>query len=240
MVGVFGWYNVSMAKQPTAAAKGSFRSVLWALAISNGVALILFFLRSVESQTDRYWFMVWNLFLGWLPLLFAWILAKNLSTWSIRSLKSLGLILLWLGFLPNSFYMISDLIHLHPTGEVSLLYDIVMFMSFIFNGLIAGFMSIYIIHNQLLKRLSIQASHLIIGGVILACSFAIYLGRNLRWNTWDVLVNPDGILFDVSDRVINPAAHPDTIITTLLFFLLLGSMYFVVWSLGGLLRGSKR
>lgn len=121
-----------------------------------------------------------------------------------------------------------------------MLYDIVMFTSFVFNGLVAGFMSLFLMHRELLKRMKYQNAHIVVAVVLLACSFAIYLGRSLRWNSWDVLVNPAGILFDVSDRVVNPGAHPQSFVTTVTFFLLLSSMYYVVWELVRALRADKR
>lgn len=144
---------------------------------------------------------------------------------------NLALTFLWLAFLPNSFYIVTDFIHLHATGEVGLLYDIVMLSSFIFNGFVVGFMSLYMVHRELLLRVRRRDAHAVMGSVLLVCSFAIYLGRYMRWNTWDVLVNPAGILFDVSDYLINPAAKPQVFVTTITFFALLGSMYIVSWQL---------
>ncbi|HSX23761.1 MAG TPA: DUF1361 domain-containing protein, partial [Candidatus Saccharimonadales bacterium] len=73
------------------------------------------------------------------------------------------------------------------------------------------------------------------GIVVITCvfaliSFAIYLGRSLRWNTWDLLVNPAGLLFDISERVLHPLSHPQVFVTTLTFFVLLTSIYLVVWN----------
>jgi len=64
---------------------------------------------------------------------------------------------------------------------------------------------------------------------LLLCSFAMYLGRIFRLNTWDVLINPAGLLFDVSDQFVNPAQHPQFLTTTLLFFALLIGIYAVLW-----------
>jgi len=211
-----------------------------ALLVSNGVSILFFTLRSAESQTSRYWFLLWNLFLAWLPLGFAWYLKNRLRFTVWLTWQNIGLTLLWLGFLPNSFYLVSDLIHLHETGEVSLLYDVVMFFSFIFNAYIAGFMSLFLVHRELLRRMVYERAHMVVGTVLLLCSFAIYLGRSLRWNSWDVLVNPAGLLFDVSDRFVNPGSHPQTFVTTLTFFVVLGSMYFVIWELVRALRADNR
>ncbi|CAN5645284.1 hypothetical protein BH23PAT1_BH23PAT1_3990 [soil metagenome] len=214
----------------------AYKGVIEALLVSNGVSLFLFAARVAGGASTRFWFLIWNLILAWLPLLFAWLLVKRLKTNRWRQPMSIFLGVLWLGFLPNSFYLVSDLIHLHVTGEVNVLYDAVMFTSFIFNGYVAGFMSLYLVHGALLKRFSYHAVNLIVGGVLLACSYAIYLGRVLRWNTWDVLVNPAGVLFDLSEQVVNPISHPQLFMTTVTFFLLLSSMYFVIWRLIRALR----
>jgi len=217
-----------------------YHKVVQALLLSNGVSIGLFCLRAFESGSTRYWFLIWNLFLAWIPLGFAWLLVKKLRTQRWQTSMSLALTFLWLGFLPNSFYVVSDFIHLRVTGEVSLLYDVVMFASFTFNAYIAGFMSLYLVHRELHKRLPALNAYSVVAGVLLACSFAIYLGRSLRWNTWDVLVNPAGLLFDVSDRIVNPGAHPQTIVTTGTFFIFLGSLYVVIWQLIGALRTDKK
>lgn len=224
------------AKTVARSSVGRYRRVFYALLISNGLSLLLYFIRVIDTQEWRYWFLFWNLALAWLPLGFAWWLVRRLRHSPWLSVGNIVLTLLWLGFLPNSFYMVSDLIHLQSTGEVSLLYDAVLFFSFIFNGFVSGFISLYMVHRELLKRLKRFDAHAVVGLIILICSFAIYLGRNLRWNTWDVLVNPAGILFDVSDRLINPIAHPQALVTTVTFTFLIGSMYAVVWQLVRALR----
>lgn len=207
------------------------RQLLVTFGLSSLVSVGLFTLRVLASQNTRYWFLLWNLALAWLPMLFAWWLVKRLQRQAWPSWQNVLLTALWLGFLPNSFYIASDLIHLRSTGEVSQLFDIVMFVSFTWNGFLLGFTSLFFVHQQLLARLKAANAHATVAVVLLLCSFAIYLGRYLRWNTWDVLINPAGLLFDVSDRLIYPTAHPQTFTTTASFFVLLSSMYVVVWQL---------
>jgi len=67
--------------------------------------------------------------------------------------------------------------------------------------------------------------------VFVASGFAIYIGRFLRWNTWDVVVNPAALLFDLSERVINPIAHAETYLITFVFAIILGSTYAVIYEL---------
>jgi len=215
------------------------RQLLVSLIISSAASTVLYGLRVVASENTNYSYLLWNLLLAWLPLLFAWLLYQRLSRERWLSVGNLLLTALWLGFLPNSFYILSDFIHLRSTGDVSLLYDIVLFASFAWNGFVLGFMSLFIVHRQLIKRVSAAMAHTLVGGVLLACSFAIYLGRYLRWNSWDVLINPTGLLFDVSDRIINPAAHPQSLVTTSTFFILLSSIYLVLWHAAQVLRRGR-
>lgn len=195
------------------------------------ISVLLLVVRMIVAGNTRFLFMIWNLALAWLPVLFALGFRKTLATRRLQSWQCLGLLALWLGFLPNSFYLMSDLVHLQSSGEVSILFDIAMMMSFIVNGLILGYISVYIVHNQLLKKLSDRTVLAVLGFVFMACGFAIYLGRYLRWNTWDIILNPAGLLFDVSERVVNPVLHIQTYIVTITFFVLLSSTYAVVYQL---------
>jgi uncharacterized membrane protein len=213
--------------------------LIYALLASNGVSLFLFLVRVLGTNTERYYFLFWNLILAWVPLAAVLLLLKQLKTASWRQPVPILLTFIFLAFLPNSFYIISDLIHLQSTAEVGVLFDTVLFMSIIWNGLAAGMISIYLVHKQLIKRLPADISHLIVGILFFLVSFAIYLGRSLRWNTWDILLNPFGIVFDVSDRVINPLAHPQVFVTSVTFFLLLGSMYVVCWQMAKALTTDK-
>jgi uncharacterized membrane protein len=206
------------------------REVLGALLISNLVTVVLFLLRVIVTKDTRYWFLFWNLLLAWVPVLLAWLLVSQLAKRRWSDPVPLLLTVLWLAFLPNSFYLMSDLIHLKNTGEIGLLYDAVLFLSCIWNGAVAGMLSIYWVHQALLKRRTARFATGIVASIFLLTSIAIYLGRNLRWNTWDILANPAGLLFDVSERIINPLAHPQIFVTSLTFFILLSSMYYVIWA----------
>ncbi len=220
-----------MSVKKTSQKNNNQNGLIQALVIANSISLLLFVLRVLDSEGLRYWFLVWNLILAWLPLLFAVLLAKKLKTERWLSLVPVALTVVWLGFLPNSFYLVSDLIHLQTTAEVSVLYDAVLFTSFIFNGYLSGFISLYIVHLELLKRFSRQTAHMLVALVLFLCSFAIYIGRVLRWNTWDMFLHPNSLIFDVSEQVVNEAAQSRASVTTFSFFLLLGGMYMVIWQL---------
>lgn len=207
------------------------------LASFSSIGLYLF--GAYRNQNDAYSYMVWNLFLAWLPLVFiAWLLLvlrrKRWSSW-----EGISVSFLWLFFLPNSFYMISDFIHLQDAPRVDVLYDAVMLMSFACTGLLLGYLSLVLFHLELRRRLAARSVRKVVGSVLLACSFAVYMGRELRWNSWDVLFNPAGILFDVSNRVLRPLEYPGMFVTVIAFFVLLGTFYVVAWNLARAIRSVR-
>lgn len=209
-----------------------------ALGGAHIVSILLFLARTADASNPRYWFLLWNAFLAVLPLGLAWWLSDRLQKSRWKRWLNIALTLLWISFLPNSFYIISDLIHLHQTGEVSLLYDAVLFMSFILNGLIAGYISVYLVHRQLLRRMAYPFAHIIIGGVFLLCGMAIYLGRYMRWNSWDLFLHPAAVLFDISTQFISPASQ-GLFGTTISIFVVLTSTYVIGWQIIRLLVYKK-
>lgn len=176
-------------------------------------------------------YLPFNLLLAWLPFLLAGWLVAVLRTHSWYGWPALILSTLWLIFLPNSFYMITDLIHLQLVSSSQVVVDAVLFISFAFSGLLLGFMSLYLVHQQLEKRLSRDQALAAVGLVLMACSVAIYIGRDLRWNSWDLLTSPAGLLFDVSDRLAHPSEYGAILSVACSFFVLLGGMYFTIWQL---------
>ncbi len=207
-----------------------------ALLLATLVSLGLYAGGTVRSDTADYSYMLWNLFLAWLPMLFMARLLHVLQRKRWSSWEGIVTSLLWLFFLPNSFYMVSDLIHLQNASQANVLYDAVMLMSFIANGLLLGYISLFLFQMQLRKRLPSWSVGICMTLVLLLCSFAIYLGRELDWNSWDVLINPAGLLFDVSDRVLHPFAYPDMFVTVMSFFVLLTTLYAVSWYIAHALR----
>jgi uncharacterized membrane protein len=196
----------------------------------TALCFAFFVYRVLVTGTWRYNFVFGNLVLAWLGLIFGWLLARHLSRTSWISWPSIGLTVLWLAFLPNTWYVLTDFLHVKPTGEVSEIFDIVLIGTLVITGFILGFSSLYLVHRQMVKRVSDNNSLAIIAGVILLSSFAIYLGRNLRWNSWDVIANPSGIILNVSDRIVDPLGHPRALNITGLFFILLSSIYFSIWT----------
>jgi uncharacterized membrane protein len=182
-------------------------------------------LRVLVTGTVRYWFVPENLTLAWLSLFFASLLVDRLKKQRWASWQNLGLTLGWLIFLPNTWYVLTDYVHVYPNGEISQLFDIVLISLLVFTGFILGVASLFLVHRELLKRVKLSRSWILIEGAILLSSFAIYLGRDLRWNSWDVITNPGGVILNVSDRIIDPFGNPRALNITFLFFVLINVIY---------------
>ena len=211
-----------------------------ALIISSLVSVALYGYGAVANHSLEYGFFIWNLILAWLPFLFAIWLTNVLGHKPWSSWEGITASVLWLLFLPNSFYIISDLIHFREIERHDVLFDAVMFMSFIITGMILGFASLYLVQVQLRKRLSSLKAGFWVALTLLLCSIGIYIGRDLRWNSWDILTNPGGLLFDLSDRILHPVIYGEMFVTIGSFFILLCSTYLLLWTSAKLLRGGPR
>jgi uncharacterized membrane protein len=172
------------------------------LAACLPAGLVLF--RVAYTDSIRYSFLLWNLFLAWLPLLFAWF-ARYIEPKS--RLLALVSVAAWLAFLPNAPYLITDIAHLHPVGDIPYFYDVVMFFSLALTGVVLGFASLAWLQEAVEERLGLWPGRLFAAIVIAMASYGVYLGRFLRWNSWDVLAHPFQILFDVLHIAYHPVAN---------------------------------
>lgn len=203
------------------------------------VSVLLWGLGAIINESTTYYYFIWNLLLAWVPLGLALWLERLLQTKLWSSWSALLLTAAWLLFLPNSFYVVSGFVHLIELPRADLFFDVVMFASFGLNGLVLGYLSLFLVHSELRKRLNARTTGLLVAAVLLLSSLAVYTGREMRWNSWDILVSPAGVLFDISDRLLNAPAHPEIILITFGYFVMLGSTYVVILFMVRALRQQK-
>jgi uncharacterized membrane protein len=216
-----------------------WRQFLLALCLATAVSIGLLVADAIANRTFSQNYLLVNLVLAWVPFGLALWLRYCLRHKLWSSWEAMSVSVLWLIFLPNAFYMISDFIHLTNIDMQQLLFNTVMFTSFIYIGVLLGFTSLYLVQQELAKRFSPRATTIMVGFLLFICSFAIYIGRDLRWNTWNVFTDPAGILFEVSTRLLHPSQYSQVLLVALPFFALLISMYFVAWK-GIKLLGLRR
>jgi uncharacterized membrane protein/gamma-glutamylcyclotransferase (GGCT)/AIG2-like uncharacterized protein YtfP len=210
---------------------------LIALLLASAVSVSLFMYGALDNHSFReFSYLPFNLVLAWLPFIFAIRLTYVLKNKLWSSWEGLAMSTLWLIFLPNSFYMISDFIHLQAIGNNTIMYDTLLFTVFISTGVALGFTSLYLVHNQLYRRLTAYEAHIWAAATLLISSCAIYLGRDLRWNSWDIITNPGGLLFDIADSIEHPSAHPQMVMTIIVFFIVLCTMYGLLYCGATVLR----
>jgi len=206
---------------------------------SAALSVFLVAFRIYYSGHITYAFLVWNLLLAFIPFIIS--SAALLYMERIKSkLLLLTIIFSWLLFFPNAPYIVTDFFHLSNRGDVPLWYDMGLLISFSWNGLMLGFISLYDIQhiiNDFLGKLYGWAFAIV--SIILG-SFGIYLGRFQRWNSWDIIANPFGLAADIAGRLLNPFAHPRTMLVTLLFSIFLIFGYLTLVQLINIKRSALR
>ncbi len=192
---------------------------LFILPIGFTICLSLF--RVFYSGSFMYLFLVWNLFLAIIPLLLSEFLIKI-------SKKNIQLIILttWLLFFPNALYIITDLLHLKERNNIPLWYDVILIFSAAINGLLIAFTSFRQVEIFLQSKFTWQKRQFILLACLFLSSFGIYLGRFLRWNSWDVITNPFRLFIELAEYFSSPFQHPRTWAMTIIFTMFFGVFYF--------------
>lgn len=205
----------------------TYAGVINSILIASAAALLLYLARSIATGTAQFSFMAWNLVLS----LVALAMAVSFVVYRQKNSKYLSWIffVLWVFLLPNTFYMLTDFVHVRESGDINMIFDIVLVGLFAINGFVHGLLSIFIVHKTLIKRFRKIYVHFSIVLIMFASSFAVDMGRYLRWNSWDVLINPRALLFDVSDTFLNPANYDRSFLITGVFFVAISSLYLLIW-----------
>lgn len=195
-------------------------SVTIILAMSCLLSVSLEAFRVYYSGFNTYLFLNWNLFLAILPYVISTFFLLYYR--KINSKILLALILTsWLLMFPNAPYIVTDFFHLEPRVNIPYWYDLGMILSFAWNGLMLGFISLYDIQTALTRKFgAFKGWAFAIFSLVLG-SFGIYLGRYERFNSWDVLTNPVELFIDIANRFIHPFSHPRTMLMTILFSVVL-------------------
>lgn len=174
---------------------------------------LLLTMRIKVTESFLYLFLAWNLFLAFIPYGITFILGSK-KTWQRSWWTLLPIFGIWLLFLPNTPYLISDLQHLHHASNEMLWYDAMLLFVFASYGLYIMTLTIQEMRQILSNKIDKKWLGLLLISVFLLCGFGIYLGRFLRWNSWDILQNPIGLLEDIAIRIRHPFTYSKTWMVT--------------------------
>ncbi len=186
------------------------RTLIFAALIAWCGALL--FARIMRSHTTSYVFLVWNMILAIVPAVAAMWFARAKS-----AVAQVAWFVIWLLFLPNAPYIATDFVHLHPRPGVPLWFDIALLLSFAGTGLLLGYSSLSDVQAVVAKRFGHAASWATAVSALLLSGFGIYLGRFLRFNSWDAVSNPLRLASYVARGAADPLSHPRTIVVTLVY-----------------------
>ena len=181
---------------------GSLNLDQW-IFVSSGFSCLLVLMRMIVTGQPSYLFLPWNLFLAFLPWWIASVINREQVILRTKILLAISLGL-WLLFIPNSFYIITDLFHLSKFRLAPAWYDLLMIFSFAWNGILFGIVSLWRIEKIIKIALGKNFSFLLVFAVMWLCAFGIYIGRFLRYNSWDVITDP----FSLAGEILGMALHP--------------------------------
>jgi uncharacterized membrane protein len=180
--------------------------------------------RCIYTGTGLFLSLNWNLFLAFIP----WALSRfAIYRPAIQNNKfKFGILFaIWLLFFPNAPYILTDLFHLQVYSTMPLWFDLILILFFAWTGLLFGFLSLRNIEQMLKKRMNRKLIPALSVLLLFIGSFGVYLGRYLRWNSWDLLRDPFGLIYSIGDRFANPKEYIGTWGMTILMGVLLNMMY---------------
>lgn len=199
--------------------------VLFALSFVSLLAVALVAVRWIHSGYPAFLFLIWNLFLAWLPLTMA------MAAIALRRLPPLALAsgAGWLLFLPNAPYLLTDLLHLGRWGGAPFWYDLLMLLVFAFAGLLLGFVSLGFMQSLVEEHFGRVAGWLFAFTALVLSSVGVYVGRFLRWNSWDAILRPTEIVVDLWRLLQQPWVHRQAYVFSLGFAAVLVCAYIVLY-----------
>ena len=196
-----------------------------ALLAASALCVAMVEIRTHETGDAYYRLLIWNLFLAWVPLALA-VAAYARARRRVDVVVAM-LLVPWLLFFPNAPYLLTDFIHLDE-GPAPLWYDALMLSAFAWTGLLLGFASLYLVQMILRRAFGPAVAWL---GVLVALGLAsvgVYIGRFIRFNSWDALLHPLRVVEVVNEQLTEVPVRMAEALLALGAFLLVG--YLVVYS----------
>jgi uncharacterized membrane protein len=196
--------------------------LLLALGLSLTLSFALIAVRILLTQRLTFVFLLWNLFLAAIP--FGLSAALHLAGHRPKARLLLPVGVVWLLFFPNAPYLVTDLFHLEPRAGVPYWYDLALIISCAWNGLMLAYASLLDMHTLVRQRLGVGVGWSFATVALGLSAFGVYLGRYLRFNSWDIFSNPFTLFYDIVQRILHPFHNWQTWGVTVVFwaFLLVG------------------
>lgn len=201
------------------------------LVLSTLIGVMILAARIAISRHLRHLYLPWNLALAWMPLLFALAFRWSANRpWRAPWNRWLPFAL-WLFFLPNAPYLLTDLVHLPEKSYRHYWADLMLILHFAITGLVLGALSLHIVHSEIERRFGWLRGWCFALAVCGLCGAGVYIGRFLRWNSWDILLQPISLAEDLIRSTGSVVHRPSETILVALFGSLTCLAYLMLASL---------
>lgn len=194
------------------------------LSLAIAFTMTLLAIRIIRYHNITYIFYVWNTFLALLPFLFS----RRLHTTTGINFRSISLLAGWLVFFPNAPYIITDLIHYIRRPPVPEWFDLLIVSSAAWNGLLLGIISLMQVEHFLARHVKAPYVQLLIITSFILCGYGVYIGRFLRFNSWDAVTNPHILLLTIADHIFQPFIHRGAWAFSICFGSMFGIIYYTL------------
>ncbi len=185
----------------------------------------------LRTGLQHHGYLVWNLFLAWVPLVFALLACEEIRAargWNWRLFLFAGG---WLVFFPNAPYIFTDLVHIAAASSRHYWADLVMILACSLTGLLLWFVSLYLMQELMARRFGARAGWGFVALMAILTSFGIYLGRFHRFNSWDVLTKPSELYAGISSWATGAQFYYPTATFPVLFTVFLFIAYLMLYAL---------
>ncbi|MCL2454133.1 MAG: DUF1361 domain-containing protein [Micrococcales bacterium] len=218
-------------------------SLLIGVVVLNLLALALVVARGPVFGTRVYRPMLLNLVLSAVPLL---VLIGGTTLWAVllaAGAQTVGTVVIalagvvWLLLLPNAGYLITELnlSHRRPGERVPEWYDVLLVLTLAMSGVLTTVLNVFLVQlGYVLVRFGDSAASLagpsarvLVGVLLVLVAFGVYLGRNVRVSSWDVL-RPWRLVGAIVAHLRTPGALGSAIGFTLLATVFFTTMYLVI------------
>ena len=169
---------------------------------STCFSCVLVLLRIIHTGRPVFLWLIWNLFLAYVPyLLSSWLTQRQPTRWRLLIISAI-----WLLFIPNSFYILTDLFHLIDCRSpvVPAWFDLSLIFSFAWNGILLGVLSVRQMEKLARPIIGAYWGGFFVYLVMALNALGVYAGRYLRLNSWDILTNPFQLTLDMTRLIIHP------------------------------------
>ena len=176
------------------------------LLTSVGFSCLLLLARMVYTGRLTFAFLVWNLFLAFVPYFFSSRMMQR-PAWTASRWKFPVAFIAWVLFISNAFYMLTDLFHLFDSSAVPLWYDLLLIVSFAWNALVMGILSVRHMEKMVTAMWPRLPGWAFLYPVMVLNALGVYIGRYLRFNSWDIVSSPFALVADIVHILLHPVHY---------------------------------